>query len=131
MEPVPQGVSCEGGKVLTPWEVSSLSWRSAWMEGEFQSFGGEHSNWCAEGKMDSNVHRRSAPPPCAPQTETLVCQCGWGLGAEAQLSEVRPRKRNGLDVQRQPEEAGLWQLRGYSEETRAHWRGKVPLFGGA
>ena len=36
-----------------------------------------------------------------------------------------------MAVQRQPEEAGLWQLRVYTEEAWAHQRGKLPLLGGA
>ena len=67
--------------------------RPAWMEGELQSLGGEHSNRFVGGKRESNLHRRLALPPCAPQPETLICQCGQGLGTIAQALEVRPRER--------------------------------------
>ena len=91
---MPQGGSCDGGKVSAPWEAPSLAGRSAWMEEEFWSLGGECSNQFAEAKMGSNLHRRSALPPFAPQHDMLMCCCGWGLGAQA--SEVRPRKRTGV-----------------------------------
>ena len=73
MGPEPQGGSCEGEKVSTCWEVSSAAGRADWMEGEVQSLGGEHSNSFAEGKMERNLHRRSAPLPCDPQPKTLLC----------------------------------------------------------
>lgn len=46
------------------------------------------------------------------------------------LQRSGPETGLGLAVRRQPEEAGLWQLRVYSEEARACQRGKVPLLGG-
>ena len=52
--PVPQGESCEGGEVLIPWEVSSMGWRSAWMEDELWCSEGECSNQLAEGKLENN-----------------------------------------------------------------------------
>ena len=61
--------------------------------GELQSLGGECSNQSVEGKMDSDLHRWSVLPPCAPQPETLVHPHGQGLGAEAWALEVRPRER--------------------------------------
>ena len=88
-----QGRSYKGRKAHIPWEVSSLAVRSDWMEGELQSLRGEHSNQFVGGKRESNLHRRLALPPCAPQPETLVGQCGQGLGAIAQALEVRPRER--------------------------------------
>ena len=51
------------------------------------------TNQSAEGKMDSNLHRWSVPPPWAPQPETLICRCLQGLSAEAWASEVRFRER--------------------------------------
>ena len=45
------------------------------------------------------------------------------------LQRSDPGRGLGLAVRRQPEEAGLWQLRVYSEEARACQRGKVPLLG--
>ena len=46
---------------------------SDWMERDIQSLGGEHSNWFVEGKMESNLHRRSASLPCVPQPNMLLC----------------------------------------------------------
>ena len=66
------------------------------MEGKLQSLGGEHSNRFVEGKMESNLHRGLAPLPCTLQTKTLLCWCGWGLPAEAQVLEVTPRERTGV-----------------------------------
>ena len=89
MGPVPQGGSCERGKVSAPWEVPSLVGRSAGTEGELQSHGGEHSNLFAEGKAERDLHRHSVPPPSTPQPEMLVHRGGRGLVAEARASEVR------------------------------------------
>ena len=93
MGPVPQGGSCEGGKVLHPGKSphqrgDQPGWRG--------SLGGEHSNRFVEGKMESDLHRWSVSPPCTPQPKTLVCQCGQGLGAEAWALEVRLRERTGV-----------------------------------
>ena len=85
--PVPQGESCEGGEVLIPWEVSSMGWRSAWMEDELWCSEGECSNQLAEGKLENN------PRPWAPQHEGLFCQCQWELNAEIQASDVRLREK--------------------------------------
>ena len=63
MGPVPQGGNGKGGKAPTPKEAPSPVGRSAWMEGELWSLGGEGSNWFVESKMESNLHRRLAPPP--------------------------------------------------------------------
>ena len=51
--PAPLGGSCEGEKFATLWEVPSLVGRSARMEGELQSLGGEHRNWSAGGKTET------------------------------------------------------------------------------
>ena len=96
MGPEPLGGSCERRNVSTPWEIPSLVGRSVGMEGELWSLGEECSNWFAEGKMENNLHRRSAPLPCAPHPETPVCWCKWGLGADVQASEVKPRERTGV-----------------------------------
>ena len=93
MGPVPHGGSCEEGNVPAPWEVSSLVGRSAWKEGELQSLRGGSSNQFVEGKTKSNLHRGSAPPPCAPQPETFLCQCVGGLGNEAQALKVSLKER--------------------------------------
>ena len=97
--------ACTPGKELwrkkgsrTPGSPSPAG-RPVWMEGELQSLEGECSNQSENGKMGSNLHRRSAPPPCTPQHEMLICRCGWGLGAEAQASEVRPRERSRVDCE--------------------------------
>ena len=63
------------------------------MEGELRSLGGEHSNRFVEGNTERDLHRGSALLPCTPQPETLLCQCGWGLSAEAPASEDGPRER--------------------------------------
>ena len=47
--------------------------------------------------MKGNLHRRSALQPSAPQPEIFICWQGWGLGSEAQASEVRPRERTRTD----------------------------------
>ena len=93
MGPAPRGGSCEGGKVPTFWEVPSRAGRSAWTEGELQSLKGECGYQCAEGRMESDLHRLLTPPPCASQPEVLTHQCWWRLGAEAQASEVTARER--------------------------------------
>ena len=72
--PAPQGESCEGENVPAPWEGSSPAERLGWMEGELQSLRGESSNQFVEGKMESNMHKGSTPPHCAPLPETLLCQ---------------------------------------------------------
>lgn len=46
--------------------------RSAWMNGELWSLG-EEKQLSAEGKMGSNLHRRSAPVPWTPQLDRLIC----------------------------------------------------------
>ena len=39
---------------------------------------------------------QTVPPPCAPQPQMLILQCGQRPGAEARASEVRPRERTGV-----------------------------------
>ena len=70
---VPQGGSCEGGKVPAPWVGSSSAEKLDWIDGEFWRQNGESSEYL-ESKTDSNLHRRSAPPLCASQPETPLCQ---------------------------------------------------------
>ena len=59
---------------------------------KFQSHGGECSNRGAEGKEERFLLRRSVPTSTHQPTR-LACspisQDRWGLGAEAQASEVR------------------------------------------
>ena len=74
--PAPLGGSCAEGKFPAPWEVPLSAGGPAWMEAELWSPGEERSNQPAEGKMDSDRHRRSVPLPCAPQPETLSCRFG-------------------------------------------------------
>ena len=57
--PVCWGGTCEGGKVPTPWEGSSLAEKLDWTEGEFSSLKQESSNWFVEGKMETNLNRGS------------------------------------------------------------------------
>ena len=101
------------------------------MEGEVCSLGGECNNKFVEGKMDSNLHRRWAPPPCTPQPETLICWCGWGLPLTLRLQRSDPGRGLGLAAQKQPKEAGLRQLRVCSEEAWAYLRGMHHYWGGA
>lgn len=56
--------------------------------------------------MLNNLHRGSAPQPCAPQLETLICWSWWELGAEIQAAEDRPKKRTGV---------------GYEDSARRGW----------
>ena len=58
--------------------------------GKLQSHGGECSNRGAEGKVERFPHRGSLPT-ITHRPERLVFSPagGWGLGAEAQASEVR------------------------------------------
>lgn len=73
--------------------------------------------------MKSDLYQLSVPPPCTPQPETPICQCGQGLGAEAQASELRPEERTGAGYAETAKGAGLWQLRVYLKEAWAHQRG--------
>ena len=62
--------------------------------GKLQSHGGERSNRGAESKAERFPHR-GLSPTSTQQPERLVCLSagwdGWGLGAEAQVSEVGPQ----------------------------------------
>ena len=64
--------------------------------GQTESFGGERSNQSAAARTERDLHKRSVPPPCAPQPEMRVRQRGPGLGAEAHASEIRPGERTGV-----------------------------------
>ena len=66
-------------------------------------------------QMESNLHRRLALLRCAPQPETLICRHGSGLSAEARLQRSDVGRGPGLAAWKEPEKAGLWQLRVYSE----------------
>ena len=64
---VPQGGSCEGGKVPTALEVFLSARRSACTDGEFQSLKGESNNQSVEGVTVSNLPRGSTAQPGSPQ----------------------------------------------------------------
>ena len=89
MGPVPLGGSCERGKVSIPWEVPSLSGRTAGTEGDLWSLGKECSNQLVQGKVERDLHRWSVPTG-TPQPETLFLWGGQGLSVEARALEVRP-----------------------------------------
>lgn len=91
MEAVPLGSSCKRGNVPTHWDVLSPSGRSARTDLELQSLRGEHSNCFAAARMKRDLHRWSVLPPYTLQPETHICCFRWGLGAEAQTSEIKPR----------------------------------------
>ena len=70
-----------------------LHWqRQGVVGGNLRSHRGGYSNKGAEGKVERFLHRGSVPTSIH-QPERLVCspasQDGWGLGAEARVSEVR------------------------------------------
>ena len=100
--PALQGGSCEGGKVPAPWEGFSPAEKLDWMEREIQSLRGESSNQSVQGKMETNLHRGLAPPPCTPQPEILLCWWwggGWSVTQTPKLSSrerTRVRCRNTL-----------------------------------
>lgn len=95
------------GNVPAPWEVPSLAGRSARMEGELWSLGGECSNrvcgrqngetctdgWCCCAALLSLRH---------------ILLGGWRLGAKAQASEVRPGEGAGVDCEGWPKEVRVW-----------------------
>lgn len=74
------------------------------MEGKLQILRGFLSNHFEKIK-DRDLHRLSVLPLCAPQTETQIHQCSWGLAAEGKALEVIPGEKTGLVVWRQPEGA--------------------------
>lgn len=47
------------------------------------------NNWFVAGRTETDLHRRSGPPPCMSQPGMLV-RHRWGLGAEAWGLEDRP-----------------------------------------
>ena len=96
MGPEPLRGSCERGNVPAPWEAPSAVGRSAQIEGELQSLGGEHSSWLATARVEGELHRQSVLPPCTPQSEVWVRWCRWGLGAGTWASEIRPGDRTGV-----------------------------------
>ena len=76
--------------------------------GELWSLRGEHSNRCAEGKMESDLHRRSVPPPLHSATwghSSAGAGRGWVLKFRFQWSDLG--RAPGLAAWRQPEEAGV------------------------
>ena len=89
--PVSQGRNHEGEKVSTHSEIPSWAGTE-----KLQNLKGELSNRCLEGKMDRIHHRvgcRLAHP--SPRHCWHTCRGTWGLGAEAQASEVRPQGEDG------------------------------------
>ena len=119
--------ACTPGKELwrkkgsrTPGSPSPAG-RPVWMEGELQSLEGESAatslrmaKWgviCTEGR-----HHHPALPSM--RCSSVGVGGGWGLKLRLQRSD--PGKGAGLIARRQPEEAGLWQLRVYSEGAWAH-----------
>ena len=66
------------------------------------------NTWFVAARMERDLHRGSMPLPCAPQPETHICPCGWGLDAEAQALEIRTARQLGLAAWQQPERAGDW-----------------------
>ena len=94
MDAVPLGKSYKRGKVPTLWDVPSPARRSARTEWELQSLRGEHSNCFVAARMKRDLHRRSVPVPHTLQPETHISWFRWGLGAEAQTSEIKPRGGN-------------------------------------
>ena len=54
---------------------------------------------------------------------------GW-VKLKLRLQRSDPGRGPGMAAWRQPEEAGVWPLRGYLEEAWACQRGKAPLWGG-
>ena len=57
------------------------------MDGELESLGEECGSQTEESKAETTS--QSVLSPAAPQPEAL----GWGLGVEAQASEVSPEER--------------------------------------
>lgn len=113
-------------KKIKNWEGTCISGKEVWKrigsdilkshltsreisqdEGEIWCLGGEQISWFGEGKMKRDQHRWSQVPPCSLQPETFVCWVGWGLGSEAQYSEVRSRERTGVGMKRQLERTGV------------------------
>ena len=67
-------------------------WRRGWAGGKLWSQEGQHSNRGAEGKVERFSHRGWVPTSThQPEACLLTRQGGWGLGAEARASEVRPQ----------------------------------------
>ena len=102
-------------------------------EGKLWSHGGEHSNRRAGGKAERFLHRGPVlTSTCQPKR--LVCSPtraggGWGLGAEAQASEVRPQgedwgwlREHSLKGASMPQLAGResGKKSGTAEEARDH-----------
>lgn len=85
--------------------------RPAGTEGELWSLG-TCSNCFAPARAERSMHRQSVPPLCTHHPETHVCQCGWGLGREAQDSEIRSR---GVKW------GGLWRNLKMLESAAAPW----------
>lgn len=107
----PQGGRC-GRKISPPWEVPSPAGRSTQMEGELQSLGGRVQQLVIVEGPAQMVHTSAL---CT-LADMLIYWCGE---ARCQSSAFRVRPREGLAVQRQPEEAGEWQLCVHSEEAGA------------
>ena len=80
---MPQGGGCEGEMFPSPWEGSLPAEKLDWMEGESQNLKSDSSNQSVKGKIESNPHQVSIPPPCALQPETVFSQSGWECSAEA------------------------------------------------
>ena len=68
---MPQGGGCEGEMFPSPWEGSLPAEKLDWMEGESQNLKSDSSNQSVKGKIESNPHQVSIPPPCALQPETV------------------------------------------------------------
>lgn len=76
-----------------PEEVTSPVGRSV---GQRRSFRARRmQQGCAAAGTETDLPRRSVPPPYTPQPETNVCQCRKRLGAEAQALEIRPGEQTG------------------------------------
>ena len=81
------------------WEPPSPAGGSNRMEGKLQILRGFLSNHFEKIK-ERDLHRLPVLPLCAPQTETHIHQCSWGLAAEGKALEVIPGEKTGLVVWR-------------------------------
>lgn len=90
MEPVLLGGNCERGKGPAPWEVPSWGDQLE-QRGSFGALA-HAATVFAPARAERDMHRQSVPPLCTHHAETHVYQCGWGLGREAQASEIRSRE---------------------------------------
>ena len=98
MGPAPLGGTCEGGKVSTHQEATSLAETGDGRGGKLRSHGEERGNRGAEGKAERSPHRGSLPTSTH-QPERLVCspaRAGRCSELMLRLRRSDPRERTGV-----------------------------------